>query len=83
MNKNIIGILGFLLVLTIYVTVLVALAPVLPVVFLTALLAWLLIRRPITHPERFDSDIKAFRGKAGEVVSKLTEVLVQPLTHGP
>ena len=83
MSKNIVGILGFLVILTIYITVLVALAPVLPVVFLTTLLAWLIVRRPIAHPERVDSDIKVFRGKTGEVAGTLVETLVRPLIHGP
>ena len=83
MDKRIFGVLGFLVVLTIYVTVLIALAPVLPVVFLTALLAWLIIRRPIAHPGRVDSDIKTFSAKAGEVAGKLVDVLVRPLTGGP
>jgi len=82
MNKVIIRVLGFLVVLTIYTTVLVALAPVLPIVFLTTLLAWLIFRRPLTHPDHVYSDIKVFGVKAGEVAVRLIELLVSPLTHG-
>jgi len=83
MNKKTIRILGFLVILTIYITVLVALAPVLPVVFLGALVAWLIIRRPISNPKRIDTDIKDFSDKAGKIARKLIYMLVQTLTDGP
>ena len=83
MNKQVIGILEFLVILSIYVLILVVLAPLLPILFLTVLLAWLLIRRPITCPNRVDSDIKALRGKCSEVIGQLIEVLIRPLNHGP
>jgi hypothetical protein len=83
MNNNVCGILGFLVILTTYIMVLVALAPVLPVVLLTMLLAWLVIRRPMMHPERWDSDVKVFQAKTGAAAGKLVEILVRPLTHRP
>lgn len=83
MNKAVFGVMGFLFILIIYVTVLVALAPVLPIVFLTALLAWMIIRRPISHPGRVNSDIEAFRIKTGEAAAKLVELLIRPLTRIP
>jgi len=83
MNKNVFGILGFLVILTTYTMVLVALAPVLPVVLLTMLLAWLVIRRPIVYPERVDEDAQVLGAKTGAVVGKLIEILVHPLTHHP
>ena len=81
MDKRIFGVLGFLVILTIYVTVLVALAPVLPIMFLTALLAWMIIRRPFSHPGRVNSDIEVFRIRTGQAAAKLLEVLIRPLTR--
>ena len=83
MHKQVFGLLGFLVILTIYVTVLVALAPELPIVFLTALQAWMIIRQPMSHPDRMDSDLEVFRTKTGEAAGKLVEVLVRPLTRVP
>ena len=83
MNKNVFGILGFLVILTTYTMVLVALTPVLPVVLLTMLLAWLVIRRPLAHPERVDADVKALQARTGAVVGKLVEILVRPLIYRP
>jgi len=83
MNKHILGVFGFVVILTIYVMVLTVVAPALPIVFLTAFLAWLIIRRPLTYPERIDSDIKSFSVKVGEIAGKLFELLVRPLTRNP
>ena len=72
--------MGFIIILYIYVTLLVALSPVIPIIFLTGLLAWIVIRRPITHPERIDTDIKAFAQKVGDITEKIFETLVLPFT---
>lgn len=83
MRKNLVGILEFLVILATYIMVLIALVPFLPLVLLTVLLVWLVVRRPIAHPERMDSDVEVLRTKAGAVVAKLVETLVHPLTHRP
>jgi len=83
MDNRAFGILGFVVILATYILVLVALAPVLPIVLLTMLLAWLVIRRPMAYPERWDSDVKVFQAKTGALAGKLLEVLVRSLTHRP
>ncbi len=76
MNKQLINILGLFVILIIYATVLTALVPALPIMFLTALLAWMIIRRPFSHPGRADSDHEVFRTASGKAASKLVEVLI-------
>lgn len=80
MNKKIVNFMGFIIILYIYVTLLIALAPVVPIIFLTGLLVWIVVRRPITHPERIDADIKMFAKKVGEIAGKIFETLVMPFT---
>jgi len=81
MYKHILGVLGFLVILSVYVTLLVVLARVLHILFLAALLAWLLVRRPMMYPERASPDIKAFADWVGASVRTLIGVLVQPLVN--
>jgi hypothetical protein len=83
MNNRIIKVIAFLLILSIYVTLLAVLAPALPIFFLTGLLAWLIIRRPIVYPERIDSDLQLFGAKAGQAIGRLVGVLARTLTDGP
>ena len=58
---------------------LVALTPVLPVVFLMTLLAWLVVRRPIVHPDRIDTDLNLFGNRPGGIATKMLPVSVRPL----
>jgi len=81
MNKQIVGMLGFFVILVIYLTLLVALARVLPILFLGVLLLWLILRRPMTHPDRIDKDIDAFAGHVGLAVRKSAELLLSPLNR--
>jgi len=83
MNKSIIKAIGFLVVLSIYVTLLAVLAPALPIFFLIGFLVWLIVRRPIIYPERIDSDLKVFTTKAGQVIGRLIGVLTRTLADGP
>ena len=78
MNRKIISLMGFIIILYIYVTLLVALTPVIPIIFLTGFLAWIIIRCPLTYPERIDTDIRAFSNKVGEIAGKIFEILVLP-----
>jgi len=68
MHRQVFSILGFLVTFTIHVTVLVAL--VLPILFPTALLAWIMFRRPMSNQGSMDSDLEYFRIKTGEVAGK-------------
>ena len=82
MNNNIVGILVFLLMLTLYTTVLIAVSSVLPFIFLVSLVAWLIIRRPMMYPGRVERDLRQLELKTGEVVYRLMEMLVRPLSQG-
>ncbi len=80
MNNKIARFIGFIVILYIYVTLLITLSSALPIIFLTGLLAWIIIRRPITYPDRIKTDIKMFSNKVGEVACKIFEILVKPLS---
>lgn len=73
----------FSLLLTGYVLVIVIVTPILPYVLLILLLAWLVIRQPMSYPGRMDSDIKLIGNKTGEAVIKLIEFLTRPLKNFP
>ena len=81
MNCTLPGAIAFVLLVTVYALVLMALATVLPIVFLISLAAWLIVRRPIANPSRIQEDVRRFASVAAAVLSRLFEFLVRPLAH--
>jgi hypothetical protein len=79
MNKPFVGALKSLVILCIYLTLIIALAPVLHIIFLAGLLAWIVVRRPIAHTDRINTDVSAFAQKVGTVMGKAMETLIRPL----
>lgn len=79
MDKRIIGVIAFLVLLCIYVTVLVALAPILPVLCLASVAPWVVIRRPFKYPGRMEDDLRRFSHGLADGVEKLLRALFQPL----
>lgn len=82
MEERILGVTAFMLLICIYTTVMFVFAQLLPFLFLAGLLAWVVIRRPIAHPERVDTDINTLSSKTGHTVGRLAEALIRPLTDG-
>ena len=81
MKASVLGVVGFLVILTIYITGLALIAPFLPAAFLIALLGWFTLRRPFSPSGSAESDIDMFGQKTGEVAVLLIKVLVQPLSR--
>ncbi len=83
MNSRLLRAICFVVVLSIYVTLLAILARALPLLFLTGLLAWLVVRRPFVYPERIEPDVRLFSEKAGQTIGRLIGVLARTWTGGP
>lgn len=79
MEKKIMGVITFLILLCIYVTVLIALIPVMPILCLSVIALWIIIRQPFKHPGRMEDDIKRFSQVLGEGVRKFLQFLFQLL----
>ena len=80
--KRLFGLLGFSMLLSLYLTVIFLLGKIAPLLFFFALLAWVIIRQPTVHPNRVDSDIKKLAEGARKIVQRLAEILTYPLTKG-
>ena len=81
MNKPVVGAMKSFAILCIYLTVIIALAPVLHIIFLAGLLGWIVVRRPMAHPDRINTDVSAFATKVGSGIAKATEALIRPLVE--
>lgn len=79
--KRLFGLLGFSILLSLYLTVIFILGRVAPFLFFGLLLAWVIIRQPITHPNRVNSDIKKLAEEAKRLVQRLAEILTYPLIN--
>jgi len=79
--KRLFGLLGFSILLSLYLTIIFILGQIAPFLFFCALLAWVIIRQPTVYPNRVDSDIKKFAQETGRAVQRLTEILTYPLTN--
>jgi hypothetical protein len=79
MNKRILGIICFLAMLALYITLLRALARVLPEICLIALVVWGIVRRPLKYPERMEEDMEALSTKAAKGIKVLLGILFRPL----
>jgi hypothetical protein len=83
MQNSIMGVVGFVVILCIYTTLVVALASALPFAFLGGLLVWMLWRRPTAHPGRLNADARVLAQKTGEVAKKALKALMWPLVNWP
>jgi hypothetical protein len=83
MNGRIFGVIGFLVILCVYTTLVMALSSALPFVFLGGLLVWMLWRKPMSHPGRLDADARVLAQKTGEVAEKALKALMWPLVNWP
>lgn len=79
--KRLFGLLGFSILLSLYLTVIFILGRIAPLLFFFALLAWVIIRQPIAYPNRADSDIKKLAEEAGSLVQRLGHILTYPLMN--
>lgn len=79
MNHNFLRIAGFLLLLTLYTTLTIILSRALPFLLLGGLLAWFIVRRPLSRPGRLDNDIQIFAAKTGGLMHRALRVLLSPL----
>lgn len=79
MNMRLERVLVFLVILTCYATVLLALAWMLPYAALLGLGVWFALRRPLAHLGRADADIATFARHTGDFAGKALEFLVRPL----
>jgi len=81
MDKKIMGVIAFLVLLCLYVTVLVALAPILPILCLASVALWVVLRRPFKYPGRMEDDMRRFSRGLADGVEKLLRALFQPLRN--
>ncbi len=81
MDQKIARVLAFFIMLIIYTAIITVIARILPIIFLLSLLAWLIIRKPLSDQERLASDLREFRTKTGEAAGKLVEMLLYPLSR--
>jgi hypothetical protein len=79
--KRLFGLLGFSILLSLYLTVIFILGRIAPFLFFCVLFAWVIIRQPTAYPNRADSDIKKFAEEARRIVQRLAEILTYPLTN--
>jgi len=52
----------------------------LPYGVLIGLVVWMIVRRPLSRPQRLESDLQAFGRQVGDVAEKLARSLVHPLS---
>lgn len=72
---------GFAGLACVYTIVLLAVASLIPFLFLIGLLVWLIWRRPITHAGRVDADARALGDALAQVAAKAIRGLVWPLVR--
>lgn len=77
MENKIMGVIACLILLCLYMTVLIALIPVMPILSLAVIALWMIIRRPFMYPGRMEDDVKRFSRALGEAVRKLLQFLFQ------
>lgn len=79
MDRKVVGAISFLVLLVLYVTVLMLVAPILPILCLAGLVMWVVVRRPLTSPGRVEGDLRLFARGLGEAVEGLLRTLIRPL----
>lgn len=79
MQKKISGAVVFFVLLCIYLTALIVLSSILPIICLASFVFWMIIRQPLNYPGRMDDDIKNFSQALSKNIEKLLRILVQPL----
>lgn len=83
MQKKVMGAIAFLVLLCLYVTVLVALAPILPILCLAAVALWVALRRPFKYPGRLEGDLRRLSRGLSDGAERLLRALFQPLRDDP
>ena len=76
--KHLFGILGFSILLSLYITVVFILGRIAPFLFFFAVLAWVIIRQPFVYPNRADTDIRKLAEETEKMICKLAQVLIYP-----
>ena len=82
MDRNILSIIRFLVLVALYGSALAVLGPLLPEICLIVLVVWLLLRRPWHHPERIESDLDVVSRKLANGVETFLDAVCRIL-KGP
>ena len=82
MNRSVLSIIRFLVLVTVYGAVLAVLWPLLPEICLAVLAVWLLLRRPWEYQERIENDLDAVSRKLANGVETFLDAVCRVL-KGP
>jgi hypothetical protein len=75
MDRVVLAALAFLMMLAVWVTVFVVLAPIMPILILAGFAAWLVIRKPFHHPGRLEGDLTLFCQTMARIVRRIVDSL--------
>lgn len=81
MMNRLLGLLGFSILLSLYLTVIFIIGRIAPFLLFFAILAWVIVRQPTAHPNRIDTDIKKLAEGTERTVQRLAEILTYPLMN--
>lgn len=81
MMNRLFGLLGFSILLSLYLTVIFIVGRIAPFLLFIAILAWMIIRQPTAYPHRIETDIKKLAEGTERTVQRLAEILTYPLMN--